>query len=519
MTLLQTLKAEDARLRKLDLARLSLLHFITYLNPNYTLTWAHRKIIETVEAVILGDLQRAMVCVPPQIGKSTISSIYAPCWAAGQNIDEKIAGISYAISLASRFNKQAQRIYNTNEYRDVFPNNFSAKTIGGKNEGKMRANSFDFLDSKGQVHGAYTSYGIGGGITGESTSLIVLDDTIKNADQAYRANRRDKDWENYTSSIMTRMVSGTRVISTATPWHKDDIQGRILTLPDADKWEKVFIPALRQNKPITIENDNWKFELTDLHNEDPREEGESIWEAQRPREQLLGIKEIDPFVFQAMYQVQPPTARSGGNLWLHSIANREHLYCDVPKVGGGQYIVSFDNNLEPVSAIVAYWEFHPDFRKCKFWVLKEYQVGYTRTDGKKMAHPSSDTPIEDICAQIRKDFGQSAYIITGDSALHNRAHGAKGGSPSSIIRTNINGANKIPKQNLGLASSYNLCNAVINAGCLLVSKNCPILWREMNEAQSTEDKDIVKDRTYNFLDLFDAMRYGIHTCFEKIKFI
>lgn len=518
MNTIEIYKARERELRQIELARLSLRHFIAHIFPNYTFTFAHDMIIETIEAIILGHINKAMVCVPPQIGKSTIVSKIAPIWAAGQDINERISVISYSVNLAAKFNKEAQRYYTSDAYREVFPHNYAKKNAPFKNlVAAQKSDLFDFVDSSGNVRGAYSSFGIAGGITGQSVSLCIMDDTIKNAEQAFSLTRRNKDWDTFTTSIKSRMVSGGRIISTATPWHKDDLQNRILAQADANEWEKVFIPALKQNKPVTIENDLWKFELSEIFNKDPRQEGESIWELQRPKQELIKLKELDPFVFEAMYQVQPPSARTGGQMWLHALQKREHIFMDLPKERGGQYVVSFDNNLDPVSAVVCWFLQEQDPTKSKLWILREYQIGYIRTDGKKVPYAQSETPIEDICSAIKKEFGAPVYIITGDAALNNRAHGLRGGNPTSIIRSNLNGANKIPSHNLGLASSNLLCNRVIMLDNLRISKKCTRLWEEMNSAQSTSDLDIIKDRGSFMLDLFDGMRYAIHLCFDKVK--
>ena len=87
MNTIEIYKQRERELRRIELARLSLRHFIAHIFPNYTFTFAHEMIIETIEAIILGYISKAMVCVPPQIGKSTIVSKIAPIWAAGQDIN------------------------------------------------------------------------------------------------------------------------------------------------------------------------------------------------------------------------------------------------------------------------------------------------------------------------------------------------------------------------------------------------------------------------------------------------
>ena len=462
----------------------------------------------------MGHIRKLQLRIPPQIGKTTLDAIIAPAWAAGINIDEKIACVSYNKVFAAKHNQAFQNLYISKLYRLIFPNNYCISNISTKESAVKRNDKIDFLDQKGIKRGQYTSFGIGSGITGENASLIIVDDLIKDVKQAHSKSRRDTDWDSYNTSIITRMLASSRIIVTGTPWNPDDYMSRILEQPDAHEWELCFIPAIKQNKHITIENKNWKFELLDLYENDPRNVGESIWEERRPKKDLMFVKETDPFVFEAMYQVQPPTARQGGQMWLSSLVNRESaVFVDNIKLGSGYYIVSFDNNVEPVACTVSFFENYGSMQASKLTFLKEYQIGYPRTDGKKVPYELSETPIEDICKRIIKDFGATSYVITGDCVLNERAHGMKGKGAASIITSNLQGSNRIPKSNPKHQYSHAICNRAISLGGIKVSKECTTLWAEMNSVQSDEERAIQKDAKNQF-HVFDCFRYSVHLAFN-----
>jgi acetyl esterase/lipase len=88
-----------------------------------------------------------------------------------------------------------------------------------------------------------------------------------------------------------------------TPWHEDDLRGRLLKLaaenPDADQWDVIALPAIAEG---------------DLHPDDPRQPGDPLWPAKYPLEDLIrrraGMVEYD---WASLYQVKP--APSGGGLF------------------------------------------------------------------------------------------------------------------------------------------------------------------------------------------------------------
>ena len=64
--------------KKIELSRLSLRYFVGTVFPNYTFTYAHDKMIEYIEAAILGHIRKLQLRIPPQIGKTTLDAIIAP---------------------------------------------------------------------------------------------------------------------------------------------------------------------------------------------------------------------------------------------------------------------------------------------------------------------------------------------------------------------------------------------------------------------------------------------------------
>ena len=66
------------------------------------------------------------------------------------------------------------------------------------------------------------------GITGNPANLILIDDPVKNRQEADSETTRDKVWEEWQNSLKTRLAAGAKVIVIMTPWHEDDLAARIL---------------------------------------------------------------------------------------------------------------------------------------------------------------------------------------------------------------------------------------------------------------------------------------------------
>ena len=99
--------------------------------------------------------------------------------------------------------------------------------------------------------GGLQAQGVGGPLTGKGGKMILVDDPVKNRQEADSATFRKRTWEWYTSTLRTRLEPGGRMILCMTRWHEDDLAGRLLRLaaedPKADQWQVVSLPALARD--------------------------------------------------------------------------------------------------------------------------------------------------------------------------------------------------------------------------------------------------------------------------------
>lgn len=75
-------------------------------------------------------------------------------------------------------------------------------------------------------------------------NCIIIDDPVKNREEADSLTYRDKVWDWYTDDLYTRLEPGAAMILIMTRWQMDDLAGRILASDDGPNWTVVHLPAI-----------------------------------------------------------------------------------------------------------------------------------------------------------------------------------------------------------------------------------------------------------------------------------
>lgn len=220
-----------------------------------------------------GSLKRLIVTMPPQHGKSNLISVFFPLWMLGNNPDKRIILASYGYGLAKLFVRKVKN-YFKGEAGNLF--NLSLD-VEKENE----------ITIKGR-NGFYFGTGFGGAITGNSADILIVDDPLKNEEEANSATQREKIWDFYTSTLHTRVQDSGAIIIIMTRWHHDDLVGRLLE-NNVENFEIINLPAL------ALENDLIGRELD-----------EPLWDKLFSKETLENKKkQFGTYKFSALYQQQP----------------------------------------------------------------------------------------------------------------------------------------------------------------------------------------------------------------------
>jgi predicted phage terminase large subunit-like protein len=252
------------------------------------------------------EIRRLMIFAPPRYGKSELTSRRLPALLHGMYPNDEILAMSYNSELASDMTIDVQRIMDRPAYQEIFP--FSKVTPEGSISKYARsANEHELIPYKNEAgiwvypEGSYRSAGLGGAFTGRGGQWVLIDDPVKNRQDADSRSFRDQLYKFYTSSLHTRLEGEGSILLTQTCWHVDDLAGRLLALqkadPDADQWTVLRIPAIKED---------------DSNPEDPREIGEPLWPQKFGMKQLMATKANSSRDWAALFQ-QRPTAE-GGNI-------------------------------------------------------------------------------------------------------------------------------------------------------------------------------------------------------------
>ena len=232
---------------------------------------------------------------PPQHGKSMTATESLPSWYLGKNPRGRVILAAYNDEFAEKFlrrNKEKIAAYG----RSLF-----GIAIGEVN----RAGEIELADTCGCA----IARGLRAGITGNPGDLIIIDDPIKNRAEAYSPTFRDHLWQEWQSSIKTRLSAGAKVIVIATPWHEDDLMSRILRreqnvqvvrLPvEAEENDPLGRPVGAALCPELGKDDRWLADFRPGYLSDPSG-GAAAWAAMyqcRPRIEGGNIVHRDWFRF------------------------------------------------------------------------------------------------------------------------------------------------------------------------------------------------------------------------------
>lgn len=268
--------------------------------------------------------------MPPRHGKSELVSRRLPCFYLGIHPNNKIISCSYSAGLASLFNRDVQRVMEDPRYCEIFPDTLLpgtdiSKDIPNSKRFKKTVNHFEIVNKYGYL----LSAGVGGSITGLGADLLLIDDPVKNEEEAMSETVRENIFNWYNSTAYTRLEGGANIVVVQTRWHKGDLSGRLIDEMEigGDKWEVINFPAILNTDPSPG---------------DTRNQGEALWPGKFPLERLEIIKkQVGSRVWSSLYQQSPII--EGGNIireeWLRFYTK---LPFDPQRWRGSYLVASWD---------------------------------------------------------------------------------------------------------------------------------------------------------------------------------
>lgn len=269
------LKKEKLRLLKLKevaLARENFYSFCVFMDSSFfTKGKPHLKLIaDEFQLVYEGKTKKLAISLPPRAGKSYITSLFC-AWLLGKDPKGSIMRNSYAAKLAEKFSKDIRDGIITNpRYLQVFPNiklSKNSQAVDGWS-----------LDTNTQP--SYFCAGVGGAITGFGCKTIaILDDPIKNIEEALSETVIENTWNWYTSTHLSRLENDCPEIHIATRWSIKDPIGRLTDINSEeynDKFKVISISALDDNGKTFCQEIKTTEEYLDIK----KVTDELIWESE-----------------------------------------------------------------------------------------------------------------------------------------------------------------------------------------------------------------------------------------------
>lgn len=255
-----------------------------------------------LEGVLNGSIKHLMVFMPPRHGKSEYISKYFPAFFLGTHPDKRVILSSYEADFAAGWGYKVRNILQE----------YGPKLFGVQISGQSAAR--DRWELQGHQGGMMTA-GVGGAITGKGADLLIIDDPVKNAEEAQSKTYREKTYDWYRSTAYTRLEPGGAVIIIQTRWHEDDLSGRLLK-EEPEKWTVISLPAIAEEGDAL-----------------GREPGTALFPSRYDVEALQEIKRtLGPYWFNALYQQRPQ--EDTGSIFKRQFFKYATLTGDLLDLGG-----------------------------------------------------------------------------------------------------------------------------------------------------------------------------------------
>lgn len=211
--------------------------YVEYAHRGKWILAPHLQLVcDNVQKLINREIKQniLIISMPPQHGKSQCITESLPSWYIGNNPCNRVIEVSYGDDLAQRFGRR-----NKEKILEF------GKQLFGIELSKVSDTDFEVKEHKGSM----ISKGIMAGLTGNPADLIIIDDPIKNRQEAESETYRNRIWEEFLNSINTRLSANGVIILIQTRWHEDDLAGRLLQhMPD--KCLEINIPLEAEENDI-----------------------------------------------------------------------------------------------------------------------------------------------------------------------------------------------------------------------------------------------------------------------------
>ena len=217
-----------------ELARRHYEDYFLLSNPSYKVMPHNKLIIDKLQKIVDGETHYYIFEMPPRHGKSATISETFPSYYISKNPDNEVMLVSYSADLSVDFGRKNRRKF------DEFGEELFGLKVS-RSQGSVKE-----WGPEG-YGGRVMSTSITGGATGRGADLLIIDDPVKNEQDASSVTIRERVWSEWQSTFSTRLHEGGSIIVIMTRWHEDDLVGRLLR-EMSYPWEEIKLPAIAEEE-------------------------------------------------------------------------------------------------------------------------------------------------------------------------------------------------------------------------------------------------------------------------------
>ncbi|OFJ52203.1 hypothetical protein BEL07_18685 [Mycolicibacterium grossiae] len=174
---------------------------------------------------------RLIISVPPREAKSTTVAVLGTVFALASDPETEMILASYADNLAQEHGANARALIAA--HGDALGIHLADDRHA---VGRWRI---------AEHRGGLLATGVMAGITGKGADLLILDDVVKNAQEADSETHRRRVLHEFRSTLMTRIHPGASVIIIGVRWHPGDLIGTLLA-EEPERWTHISVPAVAE---------------------------------------------------------------------------------------------------------------------------------------------------------------------------------------------------------------------------------------------------------------------------------
>lgn len=247
-------------------------------------------------------IRNLQIAIAPRTGKSELLSRRLPAWLLGRNPDLRLISASYSTDLSRNLGRSVAKIIDERDYARIFPATRLGRGVkdeqGHVEQGLRNADMFEVVGRKG----LYKNAGVGSALTGYGAQYGIVDDALRNRQDADSPVMRRTLWDWFQSVFYTRLEQNSGMFLIGTRWHERDLAGMTLSQamqdPEAEQYFCLIYPSVLDSDPSPG---------------DPRKKhGEVLWPERASIERMRRIRSsMSVYEFEALFQQRPAPPEGG----------------------------------------------------------------------------------------------------------------------------------------------------------------------------------------------------------------